>query len=137
MAIITGAGSGLGRAIAEYLYRNGAIVIVTDINRQSANETYNRIRDIGGKGMMLQVDVCKFEEVEDMVSETINQYGRIDFLFNNAGAAINGEFKDMTLDHWNKMMDVNFWGKVAVTMSLSMIKNTGQKNITGLNRQTV
>jgi NAD(P)-dependent dehydrogenase (short-subunit alcohol dehydrogenase family) len=112
IAIVTGAGSGLGRAIAEYLARKGAEVIVTDINIASANETFNRIKENGGKGLVLQVDVCNVKAVEKMISVTIDKYGRIDFLFNNAGAAINGEFKDMTLDHWNKMMDVNFWGIV-------------------------
>lgn len=109
-AIVTGAGSGIGRAIAEYLARNGATVVVTDINIDSANETFNRIIENGGNGLVLQVDVCDVDAVEKMISVTFEKYGRIDFLFNNAGTAINGEFKDMTLEHWHKIMDVNFWG---------------------------
>lgn len=109
IAIVTGAGSGLGRAIAEYLAKHGAIVVITDINLTSANETLNRINQNGGSGQVIRIDVCDPEAVKKMISITINKYGRIDYLFNNAGAAINGEFKDMTLEHWHKMMDVNFW----------------------------
>ena len=112
IAIVTGAGSGLGRAIADYFAQKGAVVVVTDINIESANETFNRIKENGGDGLVLQVDVCKAEAVEKMICDTVNRYGRIDFLFNNAGAALNGEFKDMMLEHWHKMMDVNFWGIV-------------------------
>jgi NAD(P)-dependent dehydrogenase (short-subunit alcohol dehydrogenase family) len=112
IAIVTGAGSGLGRALSEYIAQKGGVVIVTDINLASANETFNRIVENGGNGLVLHVDVCDAEAVKEMISVTINKYGRIDYLFNNAGAAINGEFKDMTLEHWHKMMDVNFWGIV-------------------------
>lgn len=110
VAIVTGAGSGLGKAIAEYLAKKGANVVIADINPASANETLNSVRKQGGEGFVIEVDVGKAESVGKMISSAFDTYGRIDFLFNNAGAAINGEFKDMTLDHWQKMMDVNFWG---------------------------
>jgi NAD(P)-dependent dehydrogenase (short-subunit alcohol dehydrogenase family) len=109
IVIVTGAGSGLGRAIAHYCAQKGADVVVTDIDITAANETLRRMKEKGGNGTILHVDVSKVEEVEKMIAFTIEKYGRIDFLFNNAGAAINGEFIDMTLEHWRKMMDVNFW----------------------------
>ncbi|MBU0712808.1 SDR family oxidoreductase [bacterium] len=112
ISIVTGAGSGLGRAISEYLAKCGATVVVTDINLNSANETFNRIKKNGGSGHVLCIDVCDVKAVEEMISITMEKYGRIDYLFNNAGAASNGEFKDMTLEHWHKMMDVNFWGVI-------------------------
>ena len=112
VAIVTGAGSGLGRTIAEYLAQRGAVVIIADINLTSANETLKIISDKGGDGHVLEVDVGNNKAVEEMIAFTCNKYGRIDFLFNNAGAAINGEFKDMTLDQWRKIFDVNFWGIV-------------------------
>ena len=118
IVIVTGAGSGLGRAIVDYCAHKGAIVVVTDINMTSANETLNRIKEKGGNGAILQVDVSKVEDIEKMIAFTIDKYGRIDFLFNNAGAAINGEFKDITLEHWRKMMDVNFWGIIYACKSI-------------------
>lgn len=118
VAIITGAGSGLGRAIAEYFAQKDGIVVIADINLNSANDTLNRIKEKGGEGLALEVDVGNAKEVDKMISVTNDKYGRIDYLFNNAGAAINGEFKDMTLNHWQKMMNVNFWGIVYACQSV-------------------
>jgi NAD(P)-dependent dehydrogenase (short-subunit alcohol dehydrogenase family) len=112
IVIVTGAGSGLGKTISEYFAKRGASIVVTDINLSSANETLNQIKQEGGDGIALCVDVGDPKAVDEMISKTIDQYGRIDFLFNNAGAAIGGEFKDMTLENWQKMMNVNFWGIV-------------------------
>ncbi|HKK81170.1 MAG TPA: SDR family oxidoreductase [Prolixibacteraceae bacterium] len=118
VAIVTGAGSGLGRAIAEYFAQKVGIVVIADINLNAANDTLNRVKTKGGQGFALEVDVGKAEEVDKMVSVTNKEYGRIDYIFNNAGAAINGEFKDMTLSHCQKMMDVNFWGIVYACKSV-------------------
>ncbi len=112
IAIVTGAGSGIGRTISEYMAVRGAVVVVTDINLQSANETLHQVKEKGGEGIALHTDVCDAAAVAEMISATYNSYGRIDYIFNNAGLALNGEFKDMTLEHWQMMMDVNFWGVV-------------------------
>jgi NAD(P)-dependent dehydrogenase (short-subunit alcohol dehydrogenase family) len=112
IVIVTGAGSGLGRTLSEYCAQHGAIVIVTDINLTSAQKTLDCIEEKGGTGHMHQVDVCDPGDFEDMVAVTMDKYKRIDYLFNNAGAALNGEFQDMTMEHWRTMMDVNFWGVI-------------------------
>ena len=112
IAIVTGAGSGLGRTLCEFLSAHGAVVIVTDINLQAANDTLELVKENGADGLVLQTDVCDANAVEDLVSHTFRTYGRIDYIFNNAGVALNGEFKDMTLAHWQQMMGVNFWGVV-------------------------
>ncbi len=112
IVIVTGAGSGLGRTIAKYFAARDASVVVSDINISSANETLRQIEKEGGNGIALCVDVGDPGAVEKMIGGTMDKYGRIDYLFNNAGAAIGGEFRDMTMEHWHKMMDVNFWGTV-------------------------
>lgn len=112
IAIVTGAGSGLGRVICEYLAERGSTLIVTDINEITARETMESVINRGGEGIALKVDVTSSHEIEKMVAETMKLYGAIHFLFNNAGAAVNGEFQDMTQAHFEQVMNVNFWGTV-------------------------
>jgi NAD(P)-dependent dehydrogenase (short-subunit alcohol dehydrogenase family) len=112
IAIVTGGGSGIGKAICEYLGKNGSEVVVADINLASARETANIITTKGGKAKAMKVDVTIYQEVKQLIDETVNNYGRIDLLFNNAGVAINGEFQYYTLEHLQKMFNVNFWGVV-------------------------
>ncbi len=85
IVIVTGAGAGIGQGSAEVLAREGATVIVSDINLVSAEETAQRIIAKGGKAMAVKTDVSNREEVEALVKVAIDQYGRLDGAFNNAG----------------------------------------------------
>jgi NAD(P)-dependent dehydrogenase (short-subunit alcohol dehydrogenase family) len=85
VALVTGAGSGIGRASALAFARAGACVTVSDINQSAAEQTVTQIREAGGDAHALKVDVCSESEVEQLVAATLDRFGRLDYAHNNAG----------------------------------------------------
>jgi NAD(P)-dependent dehydrogenase (short-subunit alcohol dehydrogenase family) len=110
--IVTGSASGLGRAISIYAGKLSAIVVATDINLEGAQETKRQVDVSGGIGEALQTDVTDETLVTTMIHDVKKRHGKIDFIFNNAGYAQNGEFQDITPEDFKKVIDVNFWGVV-------------------------
>ncbi|WP_431026924.1 SDR family NAD(P)-dependent oxidoreductase [Lysinibacillus sp. LZ02] len=111
VAVITGAGSGIGRASSLKFAQEGARVIVADVNIESGQETVNIIRQQGGDAQFYQVNVTSFEEIEKLVHYTVEQYGTIDIMFNNAGV---GHYKPL-LEHdpaedFDKILQINTFG---------------------------
>ena len=112
VAVVTGGASGIGRSMSAYLGRHGAYVVVADRDLGPAWAVVAGIARQGGRGHAMYVDVADPAAVQLLVERTLQAQGRIDYLFNNAGIGINGEFQDTTLAHWRTIMDVNFWGVV-------------------------
>ncbi len=109
-AVITGGGAGIGKAIAEEVAGRGAIVIVADIHEASAGTVADTIQQNGGKAYYARVDVTREQEVARLIQDTASKYGRLDYVFNNAGIAKGGDLRDIGMDQWNKVFDVNFYG---------------------------
>ena len=107
IAIVTGAGQGIGRAIATKLAAEGATVVVTDINEDTAKETAGAI---GGGAVGIRTDVTSRESVEDMVAQVREQFGRIDVLVNNAGWDKAGPFVDSDPADWDRVIAINLYG---------------------------
>lgn len=108
VALVTGAGSGIGEATALLYAKHGAKVIVSDINVEHGNSVVEKIRKNGGDAQFVACDVSKAEECEKLVNETIKHYGRLDYACNNAG--IGGEAApvgDMSIGGWDKVIAIN------------------------------
>lgn len=112
VAIVTGGGSGIGRALCEELGRLGAVVVVADINAEGAQQVASGITSNSGRARMACLDVTQAEDVEKLIQEVASEHGRLDYMFNNAGIGIMGEFRHMTFDHWKRCIDVNLWGVI-------------------------
>ena len=110
VAVITGAGSGIGRHCAYEFAKNGAKVVVADINQAGAEETVLNIRKDGGTAVVYKVDVSKPESVEGLVQFTLKTYTKVDVLVNNAAIQINKTVDDMTFEEWNQQMTINVGG---------------------------
>jgi len=112
VVIVTGGASGIGKAICRHGAERGAHVILADKDFEAAQEAVSSLQSSGGFVKAVRTDVSDIHDVESLVLGTFRELGRIDFLFNNAGIGINGEFQDMTQAHWEQIMGVNFWGVV-------------------------
>lgn len=110
VAIVTGGGSGIGRALCAKLGLLGAIVVASDINAQSAEKTAAHIRSGGGRAEAEQLDVTDYQIFKRHIERVCDKNGRIDYLFNNAGIAISGDLRDLETEHWKKVLDVNLNG---------------------------
>ncbi|MFI5396511.1 MAG: SDR family NAD(P)-dependent oxidoreductase [Candidatus Binatia bacterium] len=112
VAIVTGGASGIGRALGQELAQRGARVVLADINGQQAQAAAGAMTSAGGRAQAAAVDVRDADAVQRLVTETAATYGRLDYMFNNAGIALAGKTRDMTLADWNRLIDVNVRGVV-------------------------
>jgi 3-oxoacyl-[acyl-carrier protein] reductase len=111
VAVITGAGSGIGRSSAVEFAREGACVVAADLNTASVEETADQVRAVGSQAEPATVDVTQYDQVERMVHTAIEKFGRLDILFNNAGLPQGfTAFEDSTDDLYNRIFDVNVRG---------------------------
>ncbi|PKN44242.1 MAG: short chain dehydrogenase [Deltaproteobacteria bacterium HGW-Deltaproteobacteria-17] len=111
-AVITGAGSGLGRELALALAAEGWMLGLADLREEAAAETLAMVQRNGGHGDTFRLDVREPDQVAAMASYFWSEWGGVDLLINNAGVAAAGPVGDMPLDEWKRVVDTNFWGMV-------------------------
>ncbi|ACK41611.1 MULTISPECIES: glucose 1-dehydrogenase [Dictyoglomus] len=109
VAIITGGGQGIGKAIAKKFLENGISVVIAEIDEEAGKETEEEY-SILGNIKFIKTDVSKEEDVINMVEETAKSFGKINYLINNAGISINKPISELTLEEWNRVLGVNLTG---------------------------
>ncbi|MGO9928693.1 MAG: SDR family NAD(P)-dependent oxidoreductase [Mycobacterium sp.] len=112
IAFVTGGASGIGAALTTKLVDGGGEVWIADRQIDAAQELAQRLNSGGAKAHAIELDVRSSPSFERAVAEAVQQSGRIDYLFNNAGIAVGGEIDSYTLDDWNDVFDVNLHGVV-------------------------
>jgi NAD(P)-dependent dehydrogenase (short-subunit alcohol dehydrogenase family) len=124
VAVVTGSGTGIGQAIAAYFAAEGASVTV-NCHERKAQETVDRIKKVGGKFIVVQADVSKSEEVDRLISRTIEKFGRLDILVNNAGIYSAHPAHQTSEEEWDSIIDVNLKGAFLCSKSAipELLKN--------------
>lgn len=115
VVVITGATSGIGEACAEVFGREGAKLSITGRNPEKLGKTQKQLEEKGFEVLSVLADAGSEADNKKMAEETLQRYGRIDVLINNAGISMRALFQDLDLEVFHKVMDTNFWGTVYAT----------------------
>jgi NAD(P)-dependent dehydrogenase (short-subunit alcohol dehydrogenase family) len=110
IAIVTGAGQGIGKAIALGMAREGAALVIADLSEPNAGAVKEEIERVGGKASALYTDISNEESVRGMIDATLNEYGRVDILVNNAGIFPTSSVEAMQEEEWDRVIDTNLVG---------------------------
>ncbi len=112
VAVVTGGASGIGRALAERFAREGSAVVVADLDGDGAEHAAATVRADGGDAEAVTVDVSDAASVDALAARTLERFGHVDVLCNNAGVSTFNLIEDQTLDDWRWVFSVNLWGVV-------------------------
>src|SRR5699024_4551610 len=115
VVIITGGGSGIGKETSILFAKEGATIVVNDLNEDSGQQTVEEIHSNNGKALFIQGNVTKSEDVKKLVDQVIKRFGRIDILFNNAGISGVGQLHEIDLATWEQVFNVNVNGVFLVS----------------------
>ena len=135
VAVVTGAGSGIGRALAYQLYQEGVVLALADINLKGLEETENLLkRENRETGVQIYwVDVSNREQVYDFAKNTVDSFGKIDILINNAGVSSSGEVPELTYSTLEWTININLWGVIYCTKAfLPYLTNATEASIVNI-----
>lgn len=112
VAVVTGGASGIGRAVCQALAKQGADVTVADLDAAGAEDVARNIRTRGGRAKSAVLDVRDAAAVETLANDVAAAHGRVDYFFNNAGIAVSGEEREVSLDDWKRVIDIDLMGVI-------------------------
>jgi len=122
VAIVTGGGTGIGRGIALGLAREGAAVVIANRRQETGNRVVREIEDSGGKALFVQTDICSLEDVDNLVERTLDAFGEINILVNNAGLATSfAPFLELTPEMYDQVVDTNLRGTFFLTQRVARV----------------
>ena len=110
VAVVTGAASGIGRALAEKCVREGVKVVLADVEEKALDQTNEELKALGGDVLAVRTDVSKAEDVEALAQQAFDTYGAVHLLFNNAGVGAGTTVWESSLADWQWVLGVNLWG---------------------------
>ncbi|MDO5825840.1 MAG: glucose 1-dehydrogenase [Methanosphaera sp.] len=130
VAIVTGATSGMGRASAKLFAAEGAKVVVTGRNEERAKEVVDDIKAAGNEAIYVIADMSDLDDVKKIFDTTMEEYGTVDILFNNAGMLSMSPLMDLTIEEWNKIFNVNVTSSLVLTQLVApVMKEKGKGTI--------
>jgi 2-deoxy-D-gluconate 3-dehydrogenase len=119
--IVTGAGSGIGKAIAKGLVQAGAEIVIVGRNRERLEKAATEIEKFGGPVIALQADISMMEEIKKVVDRAVKEFGKIDFLFNNAGIVRRAPSEDFTEKDWDETITTNLKGPFFLAQAVARV----------------
>jgi NAD(P)-dependent dehydrogenase (short-subunit alcohol dehydrogenase family) len=124
IALVSGAASGIGKGAALRLAREGAVVVVADINQEAIDKTAKEIETLGKKSLALKLDISKLSEISAVVDRVVKEFGRIDIFVNSAGVVQSNNFLAVTENEWDRVISINQKGTAfaAQTVGAAMVK---------------
>ena len=130
IAVVTGAGSGIGRATALALADEGCLLAISDISEPNLEETRLAIEALGGRVLANVLDVADREAFENYASDVVETFGKINIVINNAGVIVRGSLQNTSIEDFEWIMNINFWGMVHGSMAfLPYLKESGEGHI--------
>ncbi|MBQ4822547.1 SDR family NAD(P)-dependent oxidoreductase [Aquimarina sp. MMG016] len=135
IVMVTGAGSGIGAATAKYFAKYQAKIVVSDIKEEKAQNVVDEIKNEGGEAVVITANVAKYDEVEQLISKTVEQFGQLDVIVNNAGIGPRNMAKtgEYTLEDWDSVIAVNQTGVFyCMKLALQQMMKQGHGNIVNI-----
>jgi len=137
VALITGAGNGIGKQTALTFSREGAKVVVADINEDAGRKVVDEILQSGGSATFEMVNVAETKDVVRMVENSVRTYGKIDILVNNAGIVADARLVKMDLEQWQRVIDINLKGVFLCGQAVAKVMETNESGGVILNASSV
>ena len=137
VAIVTGGASGMGKATSELFAKEGAKVVITDIQESEGIEVATKIKNEGYEAIFIKLNITSERDWENVFNRTLSFYGKVNVLVNNAGTLLQADIEETTLSEWNKVMDINATGVFLGTKYAIQAMKVNDEKCSIINRSSI